>query len=197
MPGYQSVPSESDEFFMPDRASWRAWLAENHDKRSSVWLVFHKKSSPTESIDYESAVLEALCFGWIDSKMQRIDSERHRQYYSVRKPDSTWSGLNKRRVTELEGAGLMTRAGKAAVDVAKGNGAWEFLDEIEALVVPGDLAEALDASRGAREAYDDFSASKKRAVLFWIKQTKRATTRASRIATTAEAASRGKTPLDQ
>jgi uncharacterized protein YdeI (YjbR/CyaY-like superfamily) len=113
----------------------------------------------------------------------------------MRKPAGTWSGLNKRRVAELERAGLMTDAGRAAIELAKANGSWEFLDEIEALAIPADLVEALEGVPGAREAYDGFGDSKKRAVLYWIKSAKRATTRTDRIAKTAEAASRGEAPL--
>ena len=195
MPPYKSVPGEDDQLLVGDRASWRAWLAENHDKRDSIWLVFHKKHSPSRSIDYESAVLEALCFGWVDSKVQRIDDERYRQYFSARKPDGNWNGANKRRVAELSREGLMTEAGQRAIDVAKANGAWEFLDDVEALALPADLAEALAQHEGARQAYEDFSNTKKQGILLWIKQAKRDRTRADRIAKTAEAASRGETPM--
>lgn len=197
MARYKNVPSDDDVVRMPDRAAWRAWLEENHATRTSIWLILPKKNATFPSVDYASAVLEALCFGWIDSTMQAYDDESFRQYYSVRKPTSTWSGINKRRVEELERDGLMTDAGRASIEVAKLNGSWEFLDDIEALVVPADLAEALQAVSGARQAYDGFSNSRKKAVLFWIKQAKRAATRADRIAKTAEAASRGESPVDQ
>ena len=195
MAAYKSAPSDDDLVRMADRRAWRAWLEENHATRTSIWLVIGKKNASIQSVDYVSAVLEALCFGWIDSKAQGMDDESFRQYFAMRKPAGTWSGLNKRRVAELERAGLMTDAGRAAIEVAKANGSWEFLDEIEALVVPADLAEALEGFPGAREAYDGFSDSKKRAVLWWIKSAKRSVTRADRIAKTAEAASRGETPL--
>ena len=195
MADYKNVPSEDEVVRMPDRAAWRAWLEENHATRRSIWLVLPKKNASFSSVDYESAVLEALCFGWIDSKVHALDDESFRQYYSVRKPAGTWTGLNKRRVAELEREGLMTDAGRASIEVAKLNGSWEFLDDIEALMVPTDLAEALQALPGARQAYDEFSTSKKKAVLFWIKQAKRAATRADRIAKTAEAASQGESPV--
>jgi uncharacterized protein YdeI (YjbR/CyaY-like superfamily) len=195
MARYKNVPSDEDVVRVPDRAAWRAWLEENHARRTSIWLVLPKKNATFASVDYESAVLEALCFGWIDSRVHAIDDESFRQYYSVRKPRGNWTGLNRRRVAELERQGLMTDAGRAAVEVAKANGSWEFLEDIEALVVPPDLAEALQARPGAGEAYDGFSDTKKKAILFWIKQAKRATTRADRIAQTAEAAARGETPV--
>jgi len=85
-PSYKSTPKEQDELMVEDRASWREWLEEHHSDRDHVWLIFHKKNSSGKSIDYESALLEALCFGWIDSKVQRIDDDTYRQYFSRRKP---------------------------------------------------------------------------------------------------------------
>lgn len=196
MPPYKSVPAREDQLFMPDRASWRAWLVQNHATRSSIWLVFTKKTSSTRSIDYAAAVEEALCFGWIDSKVQRIDEERYRQYFSARKPDGYWNGANKKRVAKLVKAGLMTPAGRAAIDAAKANGSWEFLDDVEGMVLPDDLAAALAQQPGARDAYEGFSNTKKQGVLLWIKQAKREATRANRIARVVAAASRGETPFD-
>jgi uncharacterized protein YdeI (YjbR/CyaY-like superfamily) len=172
------------------------WLAANHEDRDSIWLDFHKKNSPTTSIDYESAVLEALCFGWIDSKVHRIDDHRYRQYYSKRKPAGNWNAVNKERVALLRSEGLMADAGEAAIATAKENGAWEFLVDVEAMVVPDDLAEALSSFTDARKHFDAFSNSKKQGVLFWIKQAKRDATRTDRIAKTAKAAANNETPLN-
>jgi uncharacterized protein YdeI (YjbR/CyaY-like superfamily) len=196
MSPFQNEPGVEDQLHFADRTAWRAWLEENHDTRDSVWLIFHKKHSATESIDYESAVLEALCFGWIDSRVQSMDEDRYRQYYSRRKPTSNWNGANKRRVARLRRDGLMTPAGEAAIAAAKETGSWEFLDDVEAMVLPDDLADALARHEGARGHYEDFSNTKKQAVLMWVKQAKRAATRADRIAKVAEAAARGETPFD-
>ncbi len=193
---FKSEPSPDDQLFFADRASWRAWLEDNHHDRDSIWLIFHKKGSDTSSIDYESAVLEALCFGWMDSKVQRIDEDRYRQYFSRRKPTGFWNGANKKRVAKLTKEGLMTPAGRAAIDVAKENGSWDFLDDIEAMVLPDDLADALAQRTGARQHYEDFTKTKKQAVLLWVKQAKREKTRADRIAKVAEAAARGETPFE-
>lgn len=195
MAAYKSVPKKEDELLVEDRKAWRRWLEEHHADRDFVWLIFHKKHSPGRSIDYESAVLEALCFGWIDSKVQRIDDDTYRQYFSVRKATGFWNGANKRRVAQLMEEGQMTDAGLAAIEVAKANGAWEFLDDVEAMIVPDDLAEALAAEPEAAIAYDDFSNTKKQAVLLWIKQAKRPATRTDRIAKTVAAARDGETPL--
>ena len=193
--GYRNEPAPEEQLEFLDRAAWREWLEQHHESEGSIWLIFHKQSSPTTGISYEEAVEEALCFGWIDSKVHRIDEHRYRQYFSVRKPAGVWNGLNKARVERLRGQGLMTDAGERAIDVAKSNGSWEFLDEIEAMVLPDDLADALSQHPGAREAYESFSKTKKQGILFWVKQAKRATTRADRIHRTAIAASNGETPL--
>ena len=194
MTNYRDEPAPEDQLFFPDRESWRAWLEENHEARDSIWLIFHKKSSDTTSIHYESAVLEAICFGWVDSKVHRIDDERYRQYFSKRKPTGNWNGVNKRRAAALTKEGLMRPAGLAAIEIAKENGSWEFLDDIEALVVPDDLTEALRKRKGAAANFAGFSNSKKQGVLYWIKSAKREATRADRIARVADAASRGELP---
>ena len=85
-----------------DRAAWRRWLAERHEQRDAIWLVFHKKTSDGMSPSYEEAVEEALCFGWIDSTVNRLDEQRSLQLFAPRKPRSTWSASNKERVARLE-----------------------------------------------------------------------------------------------
>ena len=97
-----------------DRAAWRRWLAERHEQRDAIWLVFHKKTSDGMSPSYEEAVEEALCFGWIDSTVNRLDEQRSLQLFAPRKPRSTWSASNKERVARLEREGLLAPAGIAA-----------------------------------------------------------------------------------
>jgi uncharacterized protein YdeI (YjbR/CyaY-like superfamily) len=183
-----------DEVYAKDRAVWRAWLRNHHASRDAVWLVYYKNDSGQASINYGDAVEEALCFGWVDSKVQAVDEDRYRQYFSVRKPDSTWSRSNKERVARLTKSGLMEGPGLRAVEVAKENGSWEFLDDIEEGVVPDDLAEALAARKGAREHFDGSSPSLRRAMLFWVKSAKRPATRQKRIGEIATAAAKGEKP---
>ena len=104
------------------RAAWRRWLAERHTQRDAVWLVFHKKASDGTSPSYEQAVEEALCFGWIDSTVNRLDERRSLQLFAPRKPRSTWSASNKERVARLEREGLLAPAGIAAIERAQENG---------------------------------------------------------------------------
>ena len=172
------------------RAEWRAWLAANHEQDASIWLVTYRKHHP-DHVPYADTVREALCFGWIDSLPRKVDADRTSHLMSPRKPSSAWSGLNKRYVEELLAAGVMAEPGLAAIERAKANGMWGFLDDVERLEVPGDLARAFDAHPGSRAQWDAFPPSARRGILAWIKLARRAATRAARIHATASKAARG------
>jgi uncharacterized protein YdeI (YjbR/CyaY-like superfamily) len=107
-----------------ERGGWRDWLERNHETASAVWLVTWKKPTGKPRVDYDSAVEEALCFGWVDSKSRSVDDERTSLYFTPRKPKSPWSESNVARVEKLEAAGLMTSAGRQAVEDAKRLGTW-------------------------------------------------------------------------
>jgi uncharacterized protein YdeI (YjbR/CyaY-like superfamily) len=153
--------------------------------------VSWKKHTGNPAVAYEEAVEEALCFGWIDGVLNRVDEDRTMQYFAPRKPKSTWARSNKERVARLEAAGHMTDAGRAAVELARGNGSWESLDVIDSLVVPDDLAAALAARSGARDLFDASSESVRRSALAWVYQAKRPETRAARVEQIAAVAGRG------
>jgi len=177
-----------------DRAGWRAWLIANHATSGGVHLVGWRKGSGQSSVAYEDAVEEALCVGWIDSVAGRLDEDRSLQWFSPRRPGSGWARSNKERVGRLIAAGQMLPAGLAAIEEAKQNGTWSMLDDVENLVVPDDLAAALDAHPHAREHWDAFGRSPRRAVLVWLVQAKRPETRARRIVETAEHAAQNDVP---
>ena len=172
---------------------WRSWLAANHDTSPGVWLVFFKKNSGTPSVEWGDAVDEALCFGWIDSKVQSIDEARYEQYFTRRKPTSPWSRLNKDKIAQLIAADRLEAAGYRTIEVAKENGSWSLLDDAEALIVPDDLAAAF-ADDVARRFFDELPPSTRRNILAWIMLAKREDTRARRIAATAAAAARQERP---
>lgn len=176
---------------LPDRAAWRRWLDERHGQRDAIWLVFHKRTSDGTSPSYDEAVEEALCYGWIDSRVNRLDERRSLQLFAPRKPRSTWSMSNKERAARLESEGLLTPAGIAAIEVAKANGSWTALDAVERLEEPEDLAAALDADMAARESWNGFSPSVRKAILWWVTSAKRPETRARRIEQTARMAAKG------
>lgn len=172
---------------------WRAWLAEHHRSERSVWLVTWRSSTGRPAPAYDQQVEEALCVGWIDSTRVRIDEERTMLYFAQRRPGSTWAPSNKERIARLEAAGRLQPAGRAVVERARADGSWTMLDDVEHLVVPDDLAEALDG-HGARDRWETLSTSERKQLLWWIVSAKRATTRSTRVAAAAERAAHGGPP---
>jgi len=173
-----------------DRATWRAWLESNHETVHGAWLVTWRPRSGRQGLDYEAAVEEALCFGWVDSTGGRFDDDRGKLYFAARKPRSGWAATNKARVRRLIAAGRMAPAGLAAIERAKANGSWEVLDSVERLEVPDDLARALAARPPAADNFAAFTPSVRKMQLGWVAMAVRPGTRAGRIAEIAEAAAR-------
>ncbi len=194
MTGKGSAPDGRPMVGPFDRARWREWLIANHISSAGVHLISWRKGAGRTSVPYEEAVEEALCVGWIDSVGGKLDEERSLQWFSPRRARSGWARSNKERIERLIAAGQMLPAGLAAIDEAKRNGTWSMLDDVENLVVPPDLAAALDANPGAREHWDVFSRSPRRAILEWIAQAKRPETRARRIAEAVDNAGRNEKP---
>jgi uncharacterized protein YdeI (YjbR/CyaY-like superfamily) len=176
------------------RAEWRTWLAEHHGDSNGVWVVLAKKGAGVPGPSYEEAVEEALCFGWIDSRMHRLDERRFEQWFSPRRAGSIWSQSNKARVDRLRRAGLMEPPGLARVEAAVADGSWGLLDEVEALVVPPDLAASLAAAPEAAAGFAALAPSLQKQYLYWVLSAKRAQTRAARVAAVVAAAP-GNPPL--
>ncbi|HYR07894.1 MAG TPA: YdeI/OmpD-associated family protein [Longimicrobium sp.] len=181
-----------DSVHPASRAEWRAWLQKHHARGEGVWLVSYKKAAGKPRVEYDEAVEEALCFGWVDSKPARLDDERSMLYFAPRKPKSGWSGINKERVERLIAAGLMAPAGLAKVEAAKADGSWSKLDAATALEIPPDLEAALDALPSARANFDAFPPSARRAILEWISLAKKPETRANRVQETAREAAKNR-----
>jgi uncharacterized protein YdeI (YjbR/CyaY-like superfamily) len=131
-----------------------------------------------------------LCFGWVDSRGERIDDERNRLYFTPRKPRSGWARPNKERVERLIAEGHMAPAGLAAIERAKTNGSWTLLDSVERLDVPADLARAFDERPPARSHWDAFPPSARKLMLGRVALARRPETRARRIEEIAAAAQR-------
>lgn len=170
------------------RAEWRAWLEQNHTRTQGVWLISYKKGTSKPRFEYDESVEEALCFGWIDSKPNKLDQERSLLWFAPRKRGTGWSKLNKERVERLIEQGLMMPAGLIKVEAAKEDGSWNALDAIEALEIPPDLEEALTAYSEAKQNFEAFPRSAKRGILEWIVSAKKPETRAKRVAETAQMA---------
>jgi len=171
-----------EELFFETREEWRKWLEFHHDKSDGIWLVYYKKNTRIPSVAYNEAVEEALCFGWIDSKVQTIDELRYRQIFTPRKPRSVWSELNKQRVEMMIEAGKMTPAGLVKIEVAKKNGQWEkSYNWKEPAGLPDDLKTALLQNPQVWENFNRFSKSSQNTYIYWISAAKRAETRQNRI----------------
>jgi uncharacterized protein YdeI (YjbR/CyaY-like superfamily) len=168
-------------FYAKDRKTWRKWLQENHEKKSSVWLLIYHKSSDTPSVYYDEAVEEALCFGWIDSTPNKRDHESRYQYFARRKTRSNWSKLNKTRIKKLTKLGLMHPSGQTMIDLAKKNGSWSALDEVEKMVIPADLEKHLKKNKIALKNFEAFPPSARKAIFHWITSAKLDETRKKRI----------------
>ncbi|WP_169583648.1 MULTISPECIES: YdeI/OmpD-associated family protein [Microbacterium] len=177
-----------------DAAAWRDWLEKNHRTSRGAWLVRARRDSGLVYVEYEDAIRQALCFGWIDGPVRTFDEATGGLWFAPRRPSSGWAATNKARLVELEAAGLMTEAGIRAVEVAKANGAWTVLDNAEAGIEPEDLAAALDAEPDARAAWDGFPASARKFGISAVDSARRPETRAARIAKIVADAAEGKRP---
>jgi uncharacterized protein YdeI (YjbR/CyaY-like superfamily) len=173
------------------RAQWRAWLEANHADAKGVWLCSYRSATGKPAVPYVEAVLEVLCFGWIDSTATVMDDERSLQLMTPRKPKSSWTRLNRQRVADMEAAGLMTDAGRRVVEAARASGWWTKYDPVEDLLEPADLAIALDANPPARTNWNAFPPSARKVMLWWVITAERPDTVARRIATIVEKAERG------
>ena len=189
---------ELEELLVKDAAEWRTWLESNHADSPGVWLVLHKKGGAVTELDYEAALNEALCFGWIDGQGRRRDDDSSFQRMTRRGPKSVWSARNVDRVGRLEANGMMTAAGRAAVDAAKADGRWEAAYSGQATAeVPADLAAAIAAVPAAQAMYDVLTSVNRYALIYRTNSVKQAATRARKIAGFVEMLARGETPYPQ
>lgn len=184
-----------ETIYARDRQVWREWLETNARTSIGIWLIYYKVKSDQPSIRYSEAVKEALCFGWIDSKVKSLDADRYQQIFTPRKPKSVWSKLNKQYIEELIEQGLMTEAGLAKIAAAKQDGSWHSLDAIEALIIPIDLQQALAENEIANRNFAAFSNSAKKNILAWIEGAKRLETRQKRIRKAIDSSAQNQNPL--
>ncbi len=173
--------NEIEIFYPQSLAAWKKWLEKNHISKQAVWLVFYNKNSGKKSITWSESVDIALCFGWIDSKKISIDKETSHQYFSKRKAKSTWSKINKEKIQRLSELGLMSDAGFASIEIAKQNGSWTILDEVEELRIPKDLEKAFTNNPNSKEFYLSLSKSVRKSILQWVILARLPETRQKRI----------------
>jgi len=184
------LANSQDSLSFPNQSSWRKWLSKHYDSSAGIWLVIAKKH--TEGLHYDEAVEEALCYGWIDSTVNRLDDDHYKQWYSPRKPGGNWAESNKKRVARLIQENKMTDAGLQLIRQAQLDGSWDRLNQVENLEVPADLQAALAKNKKARENFERFAPSHKKQYIFWITQAKREETRRRRIDETIKLLTEGK-----
>ncbi len=168
----------TETLYITNRDDWRSWLEENHETEKEIWLIYYKKHSGKSRIPYDDAVEEAICFGWIDSIIQKIDEEKFAQKFTPRKNTRNWSDANKRRVKKMIRQGRMTEAGLAKIHESVHLEIPESRPEPE---IPPEFQEALEANDKAREFFDGLAPSYKRQYIGWIASGKREETRRKRV----------------
>ena len=172
-----------DELHMVSRDDWRTWLEKNHSTKREVWLVFYKKHTEEPSISYDDAVEEALCFGWIDSIVKRIDDAKFARKFTPRKPDSKWSELNKKRANKMIEHGKMTEAGLVLINQAKERGQWlKSQQPKKDFTVPQYIEHALQSNDKALSNFRKLAPSYKRQYVGWVDSAKKEETRRRRLA---------------
>jgi uncharacterized protein YdeI (YjbR/CyaY-like superfamily) len=189
--GIDGVPPITATLKPRTRAAWRDWLARHGEERQEIWVLRAKGEVPGSWPSYDDLVEEALCFGWIDGVVKRVDERFVAIRFTPRQPGSVWSEPNRRRVRSLLRTGLMTETGLARVREARENGQWAAAGKREEVSrIPRDLASALSRA-GGHAAFADWPPSHRKLLLAWITEAKRPETRERRIAKVVDASRRG------
>ena len=171
------------EVYITNRDDWRTWLEQNHSTSDGVWLIYYKTSSGSPSIPYGDSIEEALCFGWVDSIIKKLDDDRFARKFTHRKGRSRWFKSNKRRSEKMIGEGKMTAIGLAIIREAKASGEWSRVPmRRKRLVVPGFFEEALARNQKALENFKNFAPTYKRQFVMWMSSAKREQTRMKHLA---------------
>jgi uncharacterized protein YdeI (YjbR/CyaY-like superfamily) len=181
------------QLFFETRDAWRQWLAANHDQETEVWLVYYKKETGKPSIPYGASVEEALCYGWVDSLIKKLDEEKYAHKFTPRKEESKWSKSNKQRVEKMIAEGRMTDHGLRLVEAAKRSGSWE--NPVQApkmdFEIHPEFSAALADNPKAQAGFDGLASSHQKRYITWIAIAKRPETRQKRIAEALEMLARG------
>jgi uncharacterized protein YdeI (YjbR/CyaY-like superfamily) len=167
--------------YFPTDIEWRKWLEKNHASYDGVYLIFYKVASNEPSMRWEEAVKVAICYGWIDSTVKRIDEERRKQHFTPRKTKSVWSKLNKTYIEQLIADNLIHASGLKSIEVGKKNGSWDALNDVDNEVIPPELRIAFSAHPIAFKNYKNFAPSYRKSYLYWLHSAKREITRLKRV----------------
>ncbi len=169
------------EIYFKNDEEWRIWLHANHQTSAGIHVIMYKIEHEMPSMRWEEAVRVALCYGWIDSTVKSLGDGKRRQYFCPRKPKSVWSRVNKNHLEELIASDLMHESGLKVIEIAKKNGSWSALDDVENEIVPEDLKASFDKNPTAFENFQNFTRGQRKSYLYWLNQAKREETRQKRI----------------
>lgn len=173
----------AEELYVTDRKQWRAWLEENHATAKGVWLVYYKVHTGKPSVPYGDSVEEALCFGWIDGIIKKLDDERFCRKFMPRKTKSRWSETNKKRAEKMIRQRKMTEAGMVRIKDAKRSGEWSTIRaRNKELTIPAFFLEALAKNKKSLEYFNNLAPSYKRNFVGWVSSAKQEKTRTKRLA---------------
>lgn len=173
-----------DTTYAKNRKKWRSWLQKHHKSEKGIWLIYYKKHTGRASISYTDAVEEAICFGWIDGQIKKIDDDKYMQRFTPRKPKSLWSVINIERAKKMIELGLMTEFGLKVLE--EGTKTEERIPSSRNFTVPPYLKTALSKSKKALNNFRSFSPSAQLAYVYWVTTAKTEETRQKRIEKTVE-----------
>jgi uncharacterized protein YdeI (YjbR/CyaY-like superfamily) len=160
------------------RRQWRHWLEKHYDREPGIWLIFNKRHTGAASLSYDDAVEEALCYGWIDSIIRRIDDGRYARKFTPRKADSRWSEANRRRYADLKSRGLLASPGLQRPPTSRGYD----VPRASASAIPSYIKQSLRANPRSRKYFEQLAPSHRRAYIGWIDSAKREETKQKRLA---------------
>ncbi len=169
------------EIYFKNDEEWRIWLHANHQTSAGIHVIMYKIEHEMPSMRWEEAVRVALCYGWIDSTVKSLGDGKRRQYFCPRKPKSVWSRVNKNHLEELIASDLMHESGFKVIEIAKKNGSWTALDDVENEIIPEDLKASFNKNPRALENFQNFTRGQRKSYLYWLNQAKREETRQKRI----------------
>jgi len=187
--------NKREALYFKDKDEWRKWLVNHHKKSKEIWLIHYKKSIGKKGINHTDAVEEALCFGWIDSKLKKIDEERFILKYTPRKQKSVWSKINKEKAEELIASGKMTQVGLEKIQEAKKHGLWDTAyTNLKKDRLPSDLKKSLMENKTAWNNFKNFANSYRNMYIGWVEGAKTEVTRKKRIIEVVKRSSFNKKP---
>jgi len=170
------------ELNVANRKDWHAWLEKNHGVSKEVWLIYYKKYTGKPGITYEASVEEALCFGWVDSIIKRLDDDRCARKFTPRNYNSVWSESNKKRAEKMIREGKMNEVGMAKIIEAQERGEWLMIREVnKELIVPSFIQNAFAKNEKARLFFGTLAGSYKRQIVFWVSSAKKEETKEKRL----------------